>query len=408
MSTDDTRFLANPTADRTMEYGPSERSILSAARAAQVEAEITSWPGYEPTPLRNLRGLAAQVGVCVVWYKDEAGRFGLGSFKALGGAYGVLQTLVREVRCHAGNREVSSRDLVAGKHRELVSRICVTCATDGNHGRAVAWGAQTFGCQCVVYLPKRVSRHRETAISSLGATTVRVDGNYDDAVHRAHEDAATHGRIVVSDTSYADYRDIPRDVMQGYTVMVAETLRQLPEGKRPTHVFVQGGVGGLASAVCAHLWEFWGADRPALVVVEPDKAACLFESARKGQPVRVTGPLDTIMACLAAGEVSQLAWEILRCGADAFLTIPDSMAVQAMRLLAQGVAGEAPIVAGESGVAGLGGFLVAMEQPAIRDELRLGQDSRVLLFGTEGATDPEIYQAVVGRPPHEIVSQSRS
>jgi diaminopropionate ammonia-lyase len=280
----------------------------------------------------------------------------------------------------------------------------VTCATAGNHGRSVAWGAEMFGCRCVVYVPTVTSKARVAAIAAHGAAVVRTSGNYDEAVRRCDDDARRQGHFVVSDTSYAGYMDVPRDVMQGYSVMVAEILEQLPHGERPSHVFVQGGVGGLAAAVCAHLWETWGEERPTTVVVEPDSADPLFRSAEAGRPTPVPGDYDTIMAGLAAGEVSLLAWEILEHGADCFMTIPDAAAETAMRLLADGAAGDPRIVAGESGAAGLAGALAAMQDAKARESLQLRSDSRLLVIGTEGATDPESYTRIVGRSPELVTS----
>jgi len=380
------------------EYSVAQRTILGGAAFALAADEITRWPGYAPTPLVPLNGLARAVEVASIHYKDEADRFGLGSFKALGGAYAVSRLLIREIQARSGSANVSVSDLLSGKYAAIAREITVTCATDGNHGRSVAWGAQRFGCQCVIYIHATVSQGRADAIAQFGAEVVRTAGNYDDAVRQAAEDAARLGRFVVSDTSYEGYMEVPKDVMQGYAVMADEALRQLPDGELPTHVFLQGGVGGLAAAVCAHLWETLGTRRPRFIVVEPDKAACLYESARAGHPVAVHGDLDTVMAGLACGEVSLLAWEILKPGAEAFLTIDDESALETMRILAEGRFGDSPLVAGESAVAGLVGCLGAATNPALRTALGLDASSRVLVFGSEGATDPALYQRIVGKP----------
>ncbi len=390
--------IANPSARPSAPFDERCRRIVNNTRFEEAWREIVSWPGYAPTPLRPLTGLAAASAIEGIWYKDEAGRFGLGSFKALGGAYAVLRLLARETGSSA-NAELTAQNLIHGDARSRAAAITVTCATDGNHGRSVAWGAQQFGCRCVIYIHATVSEARRQAIAQYGAEVVRVAGTYDDAIRRAAADARANGWFVVSDTSYSGYMDVPRDVMQGYTVMAAEALSQLPPGESFTHVFLQGGVGGLAAAVCGHLWESLGPNRPRIVVVEPEKAACLFESARKGVPTSVGGDLDTIMAGLACGEVSLLAWEILRDGADDFLTIPDEAAADCMRLLAKGVGDDSPIVAGESAVAGLAGLLLARSRPDMARRLHLESDSRVLLIGSEGATDAEVYTRIVGRSP---------
>jgi diaminopropionate ammonia-lyase len=295
----------------------------------------------------------------------------------------------------------TSGDLTSRRYEEITSRITVTGATDGNHGRSVAWGAQTFGCRCVIYVHGTVSEGRCRAIAAYGAEVRRVEGTFDDAVRRAVADADANGWYVVSDTSYEGYTDVPRDVMQGYSLMVEEALGQCPSF--PTHVFVQGGVGGLAAGVCSFLWEKYATRRPRYIVVEPEKADCLYRSAVAGEPTPVEGPLDTIMAGLACGEVSMLAWRILDPGTDAFMTIDDAAAADCMRLLADGRFGDEPVVAGESAVAGLAGLLPAAADQNARQRLDLRPDSRVLVFGTEGATDPDLYRRIVGRAPADVV-----
>jgi len=388
----------NPRAAPEAPYGRVQEAVMDAAGHEAAFAEITRWPGYAPTPLRSLDALARALGIAAVHYKDEGDRFGLGSFKALGGAYAVRRHLGTRLAAALG-RPVTTAELIDGTHRARTESITVTTATDGNHGRSVAWGAQLFGCRAVIYIHATVSAGRQAAIERYGAQVVRTPGNYDDSVRRAASDAAANGWTVVSDTSYPGYRDIPRDVMHGYTVMVEEALRQWPDETPPTHAFVQGGVGALPASVAAHLWQRLGTRRPRFVVVEPERAACLLASARAGKPVAVTGVLDTVMAGLACGEASELAWDLLVRGADAFMAIPDAGAIDAMRLLA---AQHPPVVAGESAVAGLAALRAAAADPATRAALGLGPDSRVLLFGSEGATDPELYRSIVGRPADRV------
>ena len=393
----------NPLASPEAPYGRTQDAIMNAAGHAAAFDEITRWPGYAPTALVPLDDVARALGLAAVHYKDEGGRFGLGSFKALGGAYAVRQHLAGVLEAHLGHA-VTTEALLAGRHRALTETVTVTTATDGNHGRSVAWGAQLFGCRAVIYIHQTVSAGRQAAIERYGATVVRTPGVYDDAVRQAAADAAANRWTVVSDTSYPGYRDIPRAVMHGYTVMVEEALRQWPAAGAPTHAFVQGGVGALPAAVAAHLWQRLGARRPRFIVVEPERAACLFASARAGKPTAVTGKLDTMMAGLACGEVSTLAWEMLMRAADAFMTIPDQGAIDAMRLLADH---RPPVVAGESAVAGLAALRAVAGDASTRAALRLGPDSRVLVFGSEGATDPELYARIVGRAPDSVAARRR-
>lgn len=360
--------LANPALDRSLAYGGEHRAILSLDGARAAHAAVSRWAGYRPTPILPLDTIAAATGVGHVSYKHEGHRFELKSFKALGGAYAV-------------ERLVAQRGSAEG--------LTVTCATDGNHGRAVAWGARRLGVRAVIYVHETVSEGRAEAIAAFGAEVRRVPGNYDDAVRASAEAATAHGWTIVSDTSWPGYDLIPRDVMQGYAVLMLEAWEQ---GVRPTHVFVQGGVGGLAAGVLATCWERLGAARPVVVVVEPDRADCLFQSALAGRWTTVGGDLDTIMAGLACGEPSELAWALLSPGADVFVAIPDARAAEAMRDLA-----DLGIAAGESGVAGLAGLRAVAGDAQARKLLGLDASSHILCIGTEGATDPDIYSAIVGR-----------
>lgn len=396
------QVATNPAARVDADYGPDLQAILNQDGMAAAQSEISAWPNYQSTPLYGLPGLAEQLGIAGLWYKDEGPRFGLGSFKALGGAYAVGCLLKQKIMAHNGASGIATADLLAGTHRNVTSDITVCTATDGNHGRSVAWGAQMFGCHCVIYIHATVSEGRKAAMESFGAEVRRISGNYDDSVHQAAADAAANGWFVVSDTSYDGYMEVPRDVMHGYSVMAMEAIEQLPGGDAPSHVFIQGGVGGLAAAVLATYWLRFGAGKPRMIMVEPEQAACLYESAKAGKPVAVGGDLETIMAGLAAGEVSLLAWQIIAAGTQAFMTIPDTAAAQLMRLLAEGVAGDPPIVAGESAVAGLAGLAGTLRNDELAQFLELGPESRVLVFGSEGATDPELYAEIVGRSPDQV------
>ena len=382
--------FANPAADADAAYPPELEAVASLARARLAFDDISQWPGYATTPLVRLDAIARDIGVSRIYYKDESQRFGLKSFKALGGAYAVACQLRERIQSKTGER-AGIGDLLERKYADLVEGIVISCATDGNHGRSVAWGCRLFGCACVIYIHRDVSVGRQQAMEEYGAEVIRIEGNYDDSVKQAAADAERHGRIVVSDTSYPGYLEIPRDVATGYTVMLAEIVSQL-EGDIPTHVFVQGGVGGLAASVCAYFWELWGRRRPRFIVVEPERANCLQQSARHGRPVAVEGDLETLMAGLSCGEVSLLAWQILERGADDFLTLGEDAVAPCMRLLA---ANSPSIEAGESAVAGIGAAIVARADADMSARLGLDESSRILVLGTEGATDPELYDKLV-------------
>lgn len=372
------RVFANPRV------GAPGITVLPTAGFRRARAEITAWPGYTPTPLRDLPDLARSAGLAAIRLKDESTRFGLHSFKALGGAYAVAMLLLDELARTGVAPAATTAALAAGTHRAATQRITLTCATDGNHGRAVAWAAQRMHARCVIFIHAGVTEARAAAIARYGAELRRVPGTYDDAVREAARQAEAHGWHVVSDTSWPGYTEIPRLIMQGYRVMADEAVDQW-SGDPPTHVFVQGGVGGLAAAVSVHMRASFK-PVPALVVVEPDRAACLLASAELGERTAIPGDLDTLMAGLACGEPSLLAWQELDRAAAAFIAIPDEAAVQTMRRLAA-----RHIESGESGVAGLAGLLLAAGDTAARATLGLTGDSRVLTFSTEGATDAALH-----------------
>jgi diaminopropionate ammonia-lyase len=349
--------------------------VLAPALFEAAVAEIGAWPGYAPTPLLSLPALADAAGVGAILYKDEGPRFGLKSFKALGGAYAV-QVLVRELSDDVGD-------------------LTVCCATDGNHGRSVAWGAKRFGCRCVIYLHAEVSPGREAAIAAYGAEIVRVPGNYDDSVRAAAADAAENGWHVISDTSYDGYTEVPRQVMAGYGVIAEEIAAELGDGPLPTHIFLQGGVGGFAAAMAVSFRNSWGMRAPRLVVVEPALADCLLRSAEAGRATEIEVEAETLMAGLSCGVPSLLAWDVLRAEASDFIAIPESFVAPTMRLLARPLGADPTIEAGESAVAGLAGLLGAAGRPDLAAKLGLTHESRVLVVGTEGATDPELYAALL-------------
>lgn len=392
------RLLANPNVvDRP--YGDAEREVLTLDRHAAAREEIRTWPGYAPTPLLSLRGFARQLGLAAVWYKDEGPRFGLGSFKALGGPYGIVRLLGRELAGQAGASTSISLERLRARHRDLLTRTTVTCASTGNHGRSLAWGARLLGCKCVIFVPAEMSSRREAAMVSFGAEVVRVEGGYDEAIRAARTAAAAEGWHVISDKSEGPATEqMGRDMMQGCTVLAAEILDQLPGDSVPTHVFVPAGVGGLASAVTAHMWEALGERRPTMVIVESDQADCLLQSARAGRPVTLEGPIDTMMLGLACREPSPLAWSILRPGAHFFLAISDEIAADAMRRLAKGEE-DPPIAVGESGAASMAGLTCVASDEGAREALGLDSDSVAVVIATEGATDPIIYERIVGLSP---------
>ena len=383
-------FTAAKLAYTPMEKadGNAYETAISPDDYATAFTEITAWQDYAPTPLLHLKDLAKSLDLGDILYKDEGPRFGLGSFKALGGSYAGLRILARELAKRLG-KEVSLNDIRAGAYADDIAKITLASATDGNHGRSLAWGAGRFGAPCQIYIHRDVSEGRAQAMRDLGATVTRIDGDYDASVDQIRDDADANGWFIVSDTSWEGYTQPPTDVMAGYGVMVREIVQALDTP--PTHVFLQGGVGGLAAGVVAGLRQHWGKKAPRVVVVEPELAACLFESAKAGAATNVIIEEETLMAGLSCGEPSPLAWAILREEATDFLTIPENIVAPAMRLAARPMGDDPSIVAGESAVAGFAAVIAGASQDGLRDALGLNDTSRVLVIGSEGATDPEIY-----------------
>lgn len=382
--------LAHVAANRSS--GDAAERVLTKEDFATARAEITAWEGYAPTPLVSLAGLAARIGVGEVLYKDEGPRFGLGSFKALGGSYAALRVLQREISRRNGT-EVSLADIRTGKYAADCAAITLVSATDGNHGRSLAWGCARFGVPCRIYIHAEVSEGRAQAMRDLGAEVIRIAGDYDASVALAKTEAEDNGWFVVSDTSWPGYTLPPRDVMAGYGVMTQEICEALPQA--PTHVFLQGGVGGLAAGVVAGLRQYWGADAPRVIIVEPELAACLFESAKSGSATTVAIDEETMMAGLSCGEPSEIAWEILAEEASDFLTIPEALVAPSVRLLANPLPGDTAIEAGESAIAGLSALIAARADQDLSAKLGLDDNARVLLIGSEGVTDAAIFQMIM-------------
>ncbi|WP_321813327.1 MULTISPECIES: diaminopropionate ammonia-lyase [unclassified Paraburkholderia] len=394
-------LTANSRALRAL-YPDALKRILNVASGDESRAWLSQWDAIsaQPTPLVELPGAAARLGVASVSVKDESFRSPLGSFKALGAPIALMRLILRLWPDHA----IDPQALIQGRHRNLLTHFTVISATDGNHGKALAAAAQSIGCACVIVLHANVSVEREEAIAAYGARIVRIAGNYDESVEHAAQLARDNGWHVVSDTSYEGYETIPRDVMQGYGAIAAEIIEQAGESAY-THVFLQGGVGGLAAGIASYLWEIHGEKRPRFIVVEPGQADCLYQSALVGRAAKASGSVDSVMAGLACGETSPLAWQILEACVDHFMLIEDDDAVTAMRTLAAGEDDDLPLVSGESGAAGLAGLAVLMNDAELARAAGLNAQSRVLLISTEGATAPGVYAELVGESAQAVAKR---
>lgn len=381
--------------------GDRQLSVMALDEVARARTFHRSFPQYSVTPLARLDGMAARLGLGSLCVKDESYRFGLNAFKVLGGSFAMARYIAQEL-----GRDVSEMTydyLTSGKLRQEFGQATFFTATDGNHGRGVAWAANKLGQKAVVHMPKGSTQTRFDNIAKEGAQVTIEEVNYDDCVRMAAAEAAqTEHGVVVQDTAWEGYEDIPSWIMQGYGTMAGEAAEQLRQQEigRPTHVFVQAGVGSLAGAVVGYFTNLFPSDPPKFIVMEAEAAACLYQGAVAndgGQRV-VGGDLQTIMAGLACGEPNTISWDILRNHVTAFLSCPDWVAARGMRMLAAPVKGDPAVCSGESGAVGMGVISTIMEDDIykeLRQALELGRDSRVLMFSTEGDTDPDKYREIV-------------
>ncbi|BBU94569.1 diaminopropionate ammonia-lyase [Providencia hangzhouensis] len=382
------RFKQKPTANL------ASFSQAELHKAWQFHRSI---PEYAPTPLYHLPALAKSLNVGQIYLKDESQRFGLKAFKALGGAYAMACHIAEEL-----GRDISELPynvMVSNEVREQLNGITFATTTDGNHGRGVAWMARQLKQKSVVYMPKGSSHERLDAILNEGATAEIVDMNYDDAVRMTAEMARKYGWVVVQDTAWAGYEKIPQWIMQGYSTLMFEALSQLHEVK-PTHVFVQAGVGSFAGMVQGMLTALYGEDRPKVIIAEAQIADCLYRSAvaENEEAISVGGDLQTVMAGLACGEANIAGWQLLRDYADAFFSCPDFVATRGMRILGNPLPTDPPIVSGESGAVTTGLLSILMQSQNyadVRNRLELNENSRILLISTEGDTDIQRYRDIV-------------
>lgn len=385
------RFVVNPFRRDAPDWSAPELAYLDLIREGDARPLHRSLPGYAPTPLRANVAAASELGLGEVLVKDESGRFGIQSFKGLGPSYAVYALLRRRWR------ELTGDDLPPAAYhdpavRALLGTWTFCAATDGNHGRAVAWTARMLGQKAVIFLPDDTAPARIAHIEAEGAEARVLAGTFDDCVAACDAAAREHGWQVIADTAYPGFMEIPGFISAGYATLFAEIAEQL-DG--PVDVMLlPAGVGGLAAAGAAHCVLRHGPGRPRLVVVEPERSACFLESvlAGDGAPHAAAGDQRSLMAGLNCGVPSLLAWPVVRDTADVLLSVGDEWVAPAMRLHRRG-----GVESGESGAAGLAGLMALMRDPALapaRDALDLGPDSRVLLLNTEGSTDPANYRRV--------------
>ncbi len=398
--------------------GGTPPSFLGEDAAKKVRAFHRSLEEYCETPLVSLDSMAKRLGVGGIYVKDESKRFGLNAFKALGASYAVHELLSAQygqnaenaggaAGMNAGSAAGTNAGSAAGTAADTVhpafpggkGKVFVT-ATDGNHGKGVAWSAWKAGGRAFVFMPKGSRTCRVEAIAAIGETKVTVtDWNYDDTVRYAWNFAKENGYYFVQDTGFDGYTQIPDLIAQGYLTMIGEALEQLAKKgvERPTHVFLQAGVGTMAGGVLGYLANRYGEKLPVTSIIEADESACVLASAKAGERVAIGGNPQTVMAGLNCGEVSICIWPILRDFASFYISCPDWVTELGMRTYAHPEGSDQPVISGESGAVGLGLIMSLCEKPEYeeaRKAMGLNEDARILLISTEGNTDPEHYDAV--------------
>ena len=374
--------------------------ILKEEEIKKARTFHESFKEYSKTPLQNLQGLAQEIGLGGIYLKDESYRFGLNAFKVLGGSFAIAKYMAE--RLGKDISELGYKTLISDETRKQLGDMLFVTATDGNHGRGVAWTANQLKQKSVVYMPKGSVDIRVENIRKEGATVSVEDMNYDDAVRLAAKYAKENNGLVVQDTAWDGYEDIPTWIMQGYGTMALEAVEQLKELgiERPTHIFLQAGVGSLAAGVQGVFANIYKDNCPTTTIVESNLADCLYRSAvaGDGEARAVGGDMQTIMAGLACGEVNTIGWEILKNHSSMFVSCPDWVAANGMRILGSPLKNDPHVISGESGAVTAGLLVEIMrndEYKELREKLNLNKDSKVLLFSTEGDTDPDKYRSIV-------------
>ena len=402
-------ILIHMNQGRTAACQGNDLRALSAAEGAAVRAFHSTFSEYAPSPLTELPALAADLGLKNLLIKDESCRFGLNAFKVLGGSYAMGKYLAQKLGRPIS--EVSRKMLASPETREKLGDITFITTTDGNHGRGLAWTARQLGYTCIVLMPKGSAQSRVDHILAEGAQCTVTDLNYDDAVRLSWKMAQEKGYVMIQDTAWEGYEELPTWIMQGYMTLASETLEQLQaRGSKVTHCFLQAGVGSFAGAVVGHFKAMLGDEAPQCIIVEPHQANCIYTSAvaDDDKPHAVTGDMQTLMAGLACGEPNTVSWGILRDYASAYISCPDYIAANGMRILAAPLPGDPCVKSGESGAVTTGIVQWLMQHPTAETQramLGLGEDSTVLVISTEGDTAPDIYRKVVwfGAHPDEDI-----
>ena len=363
-----TEFIENKN------YSFNKKRILESLSKDDIDEaylSISNWEGYSQTPLIKLNKLSSELNLNQIYYKDESKRFNLKSFKALGGAYAV--------------------EKVSKGKKDIV----VATATAGNHGRSVAWGAKRLGLKCKIFISEYVSDARGQAMANLGADVIKVSGNYEKSLIECIDQSTKNNWQIVQDVAWKDYMLVPKYTMAGYSVMMKEIVDQIDNNKI-THIILQAGVGGMAGAMVAGIARYLD-NTPTSIVVEPDSAACVLESIKKGKIEKINIKRESLMGGMSCGEVSLVPWEILKNSVKYCMSLPDDDIAKTMRLLGKASFSDEKIIAGENSAPGIISLIASCENEEIKNKLQLNDKSNVLLIGCEGDTDQEMYQKLINQ-----------
>ena len=343
--------------------------ILSSDDIDEAYKVISNWDNYSPTPLISLNKLNNKLKLNKIFYKDESKRFHLKSFKALGGAYAVEK-------------------IIKGNDKKVIST-----ATAGNHGRSVAWGSQKNNLECKIFISEFVSESRAQVMRSFGADVIRVKGNYEDSLNECIKQSKKNNWQIVQDVAWEDYKLVPKLTMAGYSVMMKEVSEQITNEKI-SHIILQAGVGGMAAAMVAGIARYLD-HIPQIIVVEPDSAACVLESIKKGKIEKISIEKESIMGGMSCGEVSLVPWKILKNSVHFCVTVPDDYISKTVKYLANKEFSEEKIIGGECSTPGIASLNGLSNDHETRKKISLNENSNVLLFGCEGDADEELYQKLL-------------
>lgn len=386
------RWVKNPNK---VAFKKQENTVLVNEEISKEVAEFhKSFDEYEVTPLFHLKDLSKTLKIGSLLVKDESYRFELNAFKVLGASYAIGKTLAKRLKKSIA--EVPFPVLKSEEVRKEIDDITLVATTDGNHGRGVAWTAEQLNLDSVVYMPKGTTKNRLQHILDTGAQATITEYNYDDTVRWVAKESQKNQWVIIQDTAWEGYEDVPKWIMQGYSTIAREIIEQIGD-KKPTHIFLQAGVGAFAAVMTSIFIEVYSQDPPKIIIVEAAEADCFYRSIQSGKVTPVTGDLNTIMAGLACGEPNPMAWDILNSYGDIFISVPDWVTAKGMRVLGNPLSSDTRIISGESGAVGVGvlSLLGDQEYAPLKEALELKEDSVVICMNTEGDTDIQTYRDIV-------------